>query len=512
MRRLLVAALFAVLAGPALAHEVRPGFLELRERAPESYDLLWKRPTGGEVEIRIAPVVPEGCRLDNPDRQQLTPGAVIVRGTLTCEGGIAGKTLRIAGLETTVTDVLVRIQHADGRLESHLLRPATPSMTLGARTTGLQRSLAYAQLGVQHILLGVDHLLFVLGLLLIVSDRWMLVKTITSFTLAHSLTLAIATLGYASAPLPPLNAAIALSILFLGPEIVRVWRGETSFTIRHPWVVAFAFGLLHGFGFASGLTAMGLPTAEIPLALLLFNVGVEIGQIAFVVLVLLLERSFRTLEIRWPRFVEALPGYAVGSLGAFWTIQRVAALLTVLLVVSPAFAHAQQGQAAGFVSGVGHPVSGLDHVLAMIAVGLWGAQLGAPAIWLLPVTFPLVMAIGGFLGLVGVPIPGVEIGIAVSAVLLGAMVAWEVRPSLGVTVAMVGFFAIFHGHAHGTELPAGQSGLLYSVGFVIATGCLHGVGIAIGLIHRWAWGRTVLRVAGAAVAAAGLFFLWRALA
>jgi hydrogenase/urease accessory protein HupE len=507
-----VLALAVVAAGTAQAHEVRPGFLELRERAPGSYDLLWKRPTGGEVEIRIAPVVPDGCVLSSPDRQQLTPGAVLVRGTLTCKGGIAGKSLRIAGLETTVTDVLVRIHHADGRLESHLLRPATPSLTLGARTTTLERSASYAQLGVQHILLGVDHLLFVLGLLLIVSDRWMLVKTITSFTVAHSLTLAVATLGYASAPLPPLNAAIALSILFLGPEIVRVWRGETSFTIRHPWVVAFAFGLLHGFGFASGLTAMGLPTAEIPLALLLFNVGVEVGQIAFVALVVLLERSFRTLEIRWPRWVEAFPGYAVGALGAFWTIQRLAALLTVLLVASPAWAHAQQGQAAGFVSGVGHPVSGLDHVLAMIAVGLWGAQLGAPAVWLLPVTFPMVMAIGGFLGLVGVPLPGVEIGVALSAVLLGLMVAREARPPLAAAAAMVGFFAIFHGHAHGTELPQGQSGLLYSVGFVIATGCLHAIGIGIGLIHRWSWGRRALRVAGAAVAIAGLWFVWRALA
>ncbi|HEX6851404.1 MAG TPA: HupE/UreJ family protein [Candidatus Polarisedimenticolaceae bacterium] len=511
IRRTLLA-LAVVATGTAQAHEVRPGFLELRERAPGSYDLLWKRPTGGEVEIRIAPVVPDGCTLSSPDRQQLTPGAVLVRGTLTCEGGIAGRSLRVAGLETTVTDVLVRIHHADGRLESHLLRPAIPSVTLGARTTGLQRSWSYAQLGVQHILLGVDHLLFVLGLLLIVSDRWMLVKTITSFTVAHSLTLAIATLGYASAPLPPLNAAIALSILFLGPEIVRVWRGETSFTIRHPWVVAFAFGLLHGFGFASGLSAMGLPKAEIPLALLLFNVGVEIGQVAFVALVLLLERSFRALEIRWARWVEALPGYAVGSLGAYWTIQRVAALLTVLFVTSPAWAHAQQGQAAGFASGVGHPLSGLDHVLAMIAVGLWGAQLGAPAIWLLPVTFPMVMAIGGFLGLVGLPIPGVEVGIALSAVSLGAMVAREARPRLGIAAALVAFFAIFHGHAHGTELPPGQSGLLYSVGFVIATGCLHAIGIGIGLVHRWRWGRTALRVAGAAVALAGVFFLWRALA
>lgn len=325
--RLFALAAIAWFASASKAHETRPGYLELRESDPANYALLWKRPTGGEVEIRIAPVMPDGCRLVTPDQQQLTPGAVVVRGTLRCQGGLAGKTLRISGLETTITDVLVRIEHADGRVESHLLRPATPSVTLGAATSGFERAASYLQLGVQHILLGVDHLLFVLGLLLIVRDRWMLVKTITAFTVAHSITLAIATLGYASAPLLPLNAAIALSILFLGPEIVRVWRGETSFTIRHPWVVAFLFGLLHGFGFASGLTAMGLPKAEIPWALLLFNVGVELGQIAFVVLVLLLERSFRVLQVQWPRVALALPGYAVGSLGAFWTIQRTAILL-----------------------------------------------------------------------------------------------------------------------------------------------------------------------------------------
>jgi hydrogenase/urease accessory protein HupE len=311
----------------AEAHEVRPGFLELRETDANTYSVLWKHPAGGEVQIRIAPVFPEGCSFRTPDRQQMTPGAVIVRGTLRCDGGIGGKTIVIAGLEATITDVLIRLHNADGRLESHLVRPTSPSATLGGTTTTGQRALAYLQLGVQHILLGVDHLLFVLGLLLIVRDRWMLVKTITSFTVAHSITLAIATLGYASAPLPPLNAAIALSILFLGPEIVRVWRGQTSFTIRHPWVVAFAFGLLHGFGFASGLTNMGLPQAEIPLALLLFNVGVEIGQLFFVVLILALERAFHILEIRWPRVVELFPGYAVGSLGAYWTLQRTLILL-----------------------------------------------------------------------------------------------------------------------------------------------------------------------------------------
>jgi hydrogenase/urease accessory protein HupE len=249
-----------------------------------------------------------------------------VRGTLRCEGGLAGKTIAVDGLESTLTDVLVDVKHADGRIETRLLSPASPSVTFDAATTGARRAASYLRLGVTHILMGVDHLLFVLGLVLIVADRWMLVKTITSFTVAHSLTLAVATLGFASAPLPPLNAAIALSILFLGPEIVRTWRGETSFTIRHPWVVAFAFGLLHGFGFASGLAAMGLPKAEIPLALLLFNVGVEIGQMLFVVLILALERSFRVLAIRWPRWAEALPGYTVGSLGAFWTIQRTVML------------------------------------------------------------------------------------------------------------------------------------------------------------------------------------------
>ena len=188
------------------------------------------------------------------------------------------------------------------------------------------------------------------------------------------------------------------------------------------------------------------------------------------------------------------------------------ALLALLLLMAavPAWAHEQTGQAAGFLTGLKHPVSGLDHVLAMISVGLWGAQLGAPAVWLLPVVFPLVMAFGGFLGLVGVPLPGTEIGIAVSAILLGLMVAFEARPPVWVAAGLVGFFGIFHGYAHGTELPAGENALLYSVGFVIATGCLHGVGIGLGVAHRWSVGRFALRVAGATVALAGVYFLWGA--
>jgi urease accessory protein len=194
--------------------------------------------------------------------------------------------------------------------------------------------------------------------------------------------------------------------------------------------------------------------------------------------------------------------FRVSSFG-FW--------LLFLFTPASAFAHIQQAEAAGFLTGLLHPISGLDHVLAMVAVGLWGAQLGVPAIWVLPVAFPLVMAMGGMLGLMGVPVPGIEYGIAASAILLGAAVAFELRPRIVIAAVLIGVFAIFHGHAHGTELPPGQSALLYSMGFVIATGCLHALGIGIGAVHGWTWGQKLLRTAGAAVAIGGVFFMWRAL-
>lgn len=191
---------------------------------------------------------------------------------------------------------------------------------------------------------------------------------------------------------------------------------------------------------------------------------------------------------------------------------RLAAAAALALCAAPALAHVEAGQATGFATGFAHPFSGLDHILAMVAVGLWGAQLGAPAIWILPITFPLVMAFGGFLGLIGVALPGVEVGIAASAVLLGAAVMSERRVSLYAAAALVAFFAIFHGHAHGTELPPGQSGLLYSLGFVVAAGCLHAIGIAAGAAHRWPTGKLMLRIAGGGVSLGGLYFLWGALA
>lgn len=189
------------------------------------------------------------------------------------------------------------------------------------------------------------------------------------------------------------------------------------------------------------------------------------------------------------------------------------ALLALLAAALPtdAVAHILKGESIGFFSGFEHPISGLDHVIAMVAVGLWGAQLGMPAIWVLPVTFPLVMACGGFLGLIGVPLPGSEIAIALSGVCLGAAVLLELRPPLWMAGILVGIFGLFHGYAHGYELPPGQNALLYSLGFVLATGLLHATGIAIGLIHRWQWGQLALRGAGAFVLCGGMFFLWGAL-
>jgi urease accessory protein len=189
----------------------------------------------------------------------------------------------------------------------------------------------------------------------------------------------------------------------------------------------------------------------------------------------------------------------------------VAAIFVTLWPVA-VFAHVESGQVGGFLSGLSHPVSGLDHVLAMVAVGLWGAQLGVPAIWALPVAFPMMMAFGGMLGLMGMPLPGVEVGIAVSALVLGALILGQVRLGLPAALAIVAFFAVFHGHAHGTELSPGENAMLYSLGFVIATGLLHAAGIGIGLIHRWDFGRVALRGAGSAIMAGGMFFLWGALA
>jgi len=331
--RLAVSLLFAIasLVSVAHAHESRPAYLELKETAPGQFSILWRTPVLAGMRLPLMLKMPDGVKnLKEPVLQELADSLVERRWIDAGLDGLAGKRVEIVGLQLTITDALVRVQLLDGRTLQMIARPSQPWVEIAASQSWWQVLETYVVDGIRHILFGADHLLFVLGLLLIVGNGWMLVKTITAFTIAHSITLAIATLGYADAPALPLNAAIALSILFLGPEIVRAWRGETSFTIRHPWVVAFAFGLLHGFGFASALTSAGLPRDDLPLALFSFNVGVEAGQLGFVALVLAMKRSFRILQIHWPRWVQALPGYAVGTLGAFWTMQRVTLLVGAL--------------------------------------------------------------------------------------------------------------------------------------------------------------------------------------
>jgi len=318
----------ACAAPGAWAHEARPAYLEIRETSPGRFGLLWRTPVLAGMRLPVVLRLPDDVKnLKEPVVEELADSRVERRSIDAGPNGLAGRRIEFVGLQLTITDVLVRIAMQDGRSWTAIARAAQPWVEIAPSPSRWDAWWTYVGQGVRHILFGPDHLLFVLGLLLIVKDRWMLVKTVTSFTVAHSITLALATLGYAELPLAPLNAAIALSILFLGPEIVRSWRGESSFTIRHPWVVAFAFGLLHGFGFASALAGAGLPREELPLALLGFNAGVEIGQLGFVALVLPLEHSGRALGVRWPRWVQAIPGYAVGSLGAFWTFQRVALLL-----------------------------------------------------------------------------------------------------------------------------------------------------------------------------------------
>jgi hydrogenase/urease accessory protein HupE len=307
----------------ASSHESQPGTLELRQVAQDRYEVTWRAPIYyGQPHPAHLELPGHWKTVVEPTERMLSDSQVFRSVVTVGDKGVEGSVIRFPGLERTVTDVFVRLNRLDGTTMTAVVRPTKTYAQLRGERTWHTTAGEYIGLGFHHILQGVDHLLFILGLLLIVKSRKMLLMTVTAFTVSHSITLAIATLGYARAPLPPLNAAIALSILFLGPEVVRSWRGETSLTIRFPWVVAFLFGLLHGFGFASGLSTTGMPKAELPLALLFFNVGVELGQLTFVALAVALERSFRLLEVRWPRVVEALPGYAVGSLGAYWTIQR----------------------------------------------------------------------------------------------------------------------------------------------------------------------------------------------
>ncbi len=327
MRTLAVLILVLGAAGAyAPAHELRPAYLELTETGSGRVRVLWKKPSVGEVVPYLAPQFPPSWKAVGAPRTAQTPDSEMVRAAYETGGPLRGQTISIDGLSATATDVLVRITFAGGATRTRVLKPDSPAFVVEEGSAGSAG--AYFGLGMQHILLGVDHLLFVLGLLVIVGRRWaMLLKTITAFTLAHSLTLGAATLGWVTVPSAPLNVVIALSILFLGVEIVRMRRGETSFTIRHPWAAAFGFGLVHGLGFASGLSTLGLPPGEVVAALFLFNVGVEAGQLVFVGLYFAVDRALRRLEVPSPRWAEAIPGYVVGCLGGYWTIAQMAALI-----------------------------------------------------------------------------------------------------------------------------------------------------------------------------------------
>jgi hydrogenase/urease accessory protein HupE len=304
------------------AHEIRPAYLQIDQIGQNRFNVVWRTPILAGMRLPVLLKFSDGIRpVAEPMERELSD-SVVERSVIDSPDELAGQRIDFVGLQATITDVLVRVSWLDGRKATEFVRPARPWIHLSDRQATWQVAKTYMTLGIEHILMGFDHLLFVIGLMIIVRSTRSLIKTITAFTVAHSITLGLATLGYASVPADPLNAAIALSILFLGCEVVRLWRGQTSFMIRHPWIVAFAFGLLHGFGFASGLTTVGLPSSDIPLALLAFNIGVEIGQLAFVLIILLLHRALRPLQFNPPSWASYAPGYLVGSLGAFWTIER----------------------------------------------------------------------------------------------------------------------------------------------------------------------------------------------
>ena len=329
----LMVLLSIMLVGPAGAHESRPAYLEIKETAPGQYSTLWRTPVLSGNQLLVTLQLPEGIEDTKPKIvQHLSDSRVERRWIDAGPDGLAGKAIEFVGLQFTITDVLARMEFLDGRKLTLIARPGRPYVIFEGSQSSFQVAQTYTVEGVRHISFGFDHLIFVFALLLIVRDRWMLFKTVTAFTIAHSITLALATLDIFQPPRPPVEITIALSILFLAPEILRQRRGETSFTLRHPWVVAFAFGLLHGFGFSSVLIDAGLPRSEIPVALLSFNIGVEIGQLAFIGLLILSWSLIRKFRASWPQWLYQVPAYMVGTLGAFWTVRGIFQMMSDLSI------------------------------------------------------------------------------------------------------------------------------------------------------------------------------------
>ncbi len=327
--RVLALALLCALAPipRAEAHDARPAYLQIDETAPGRYAVLWRIPVRSGMPLPVALQLPEAVRdVREPIVQTLSDSLVERRVLEAGDAGIAGARIEFAGLAATITDVLVRVSLLDGTQSTTLVRASRPWIDIEVSNGIFAVLSAYLVHGVEHILLGFDHLLFVLALMLIVSSRRALLVTITAFTVAHSITLALATLGAVHVPGPPVEAVIALSILLLAVEILRAQDGRPSLTAQWPWVVAFSFGLLHGFGFAGALTAVGLPQGDVPLALFAFNAGVELGQLAFVAAVLALLHVARRLDLSpaTRRLAPRAASYAIGILAAFWFFERVA--------------------------------------------------------------------------------------------------------------------------------------------------------------------------------------------
>jgi len=310
----------------AWAHESRPAYLEINETTPGRYSVLWRTPVLSGMRLPVALKFPDDVRnVTGPTVQELTDSLIERRVIDAGASGLAGKQIEFVGLQATITDVLVRMQMLDGTYSTTLVRPSKPWIEITPSHGLLVVAGAYLKHGIEHILFGYDHLLFIFALILIVRSRRVLLMTITAFTIAHSITLAVATLGAVHVPRPPVEAAIALSILLLACEIVRLEHGQVSLTARWPWAVAFSFGLLHGFGFASALTDIGLPRSDVPLALFAFNVGVELGQLAFIGVVLsalTLAKRIRLASVIGHRALQTAT-YVIGILAAFWFFERL---------------------------------------------------------------------------------------------------------------------------------------------------------------------------------------------
>lgn len=319
-----------LVASTGWGHEARPAYLEIKETSPNQFSVLWRTPVLAGMRLPVALKLPAELRdLKEPTTQELADSTVERRWIDAGANGLAGKRIEFVGLQLTITDVLMRVQTLDGTHSTTLLHPSQPWVEIAGSQRWWEVALAYLRLGIEHIWGGVDHLLFILGLMILVKGTRRLVATVTAFTVAHSITLAGATLGFVHVPQKPVEAAIALSIVFVANEIVHARQGSQGWAERWPWIVAFAFGLLHGFGFAGALNAVGLPQTAIPVALLFFNIGVEIGQLLFIAAVLSIMALGRGLIRRaalpQPAWAWRLAPYSIGSVAAFWMIQRVAA-------------------------------------------------------------------------------------------------------------------------------------------------------------------------------------------